>query len=75
MVMKDRILTGWNYQRTFYLLAGLLITIVSILDQQWIGVAMGSYFTAMGLFGFGCAAGKCIGNSCNPDPSTEDHKI
>lgn len=57
--MRDRLLYGWTFQRGFYLLAGLVMGIVSIINQEWIGVAVGTYFASMGLFAFGCAGGHC----------------
>ena len=63
--MKQRILTGWNFIRILYLLAGIMILIQSVADRQWMGVALGVYFAAMGLLAVGCAAGNCFGNSCN----------
>jgi len=63
--MKQRMLTGWNFPRILYLLAGMMILIQSIAERQWMGVAFGGYFAMMGLFAFGCAAGNCFGNSCN----------
>jgi hypothetical protein len=57
--MKQRILTGWNFARILYLLAGIMILIQSVADRQWMGVALGAYFVAMGLFAVGCAAGNC----------------
>lgn len=66
--MKDRILTGWNIQRVFYLIAGVGLIVMSISDQQWIGALMGGYFAAMGIFAFGCASGNCCGGACDTDP-------
>ena len=61
--MKERILTGWTLTRVLYLAMGSYIVVQSILDQQWIGILLGGYFAAMGLFAFGCAAGNCrVGN-------------
>ncbi len=57
--MKDRLLYGWTFQRGFYLLAGLIMGIVSIINGEWIGVVIGIYFASMGLFSFGCAGGHC----------------
>lgn len=57
--MKDRLLYGWTFQRGFYLVAGLMMIIISALNHEWIGVAVGTYFGAMGLFAFGCAGGHC----------------
>jgi len=63
-------ITGWTFIRFMYLLLGGFIVIQSIMDHQWLGMFIGAYFGAMGLFGFGCAAGNCFsstGNSANPD--------
>jgi hypothetical protein len=38
---------------------GTYIIVQSVLEQQWIGILLGGYFAAMGLFAFGCAAGNC----------------
>jgi hypothetical protein len=57
--MMTRILTGWTIPRAFYLLIGSIIFIQSIVQAEWLGIAFGGYFAAMGLFGFGCAAGNC----------------
>jgi len=40
-------------------LIGAYIIVQSIKDDHWIGIAIGGYFAAMGLFAFGCAAGYC----------------
>ena len=60
--MKERLLYGWTFQRGFYLAAGLVMGIVSGLNMEWIGVAVGAYFASMGLFAFGCAGGHCYTN-------------
>ena len=65
--MKQRILTGWSFIRILYLLAGIMILIQSATDRQWMGVALGGYFAAMGLFAVGCAAGNC---NYQPGPKT-----
>lgn len=57
--MKQRLLTGWTFIRVIYLLLGGLIIIQSVADRQWLGIIFGGYFTAMGLFAVGCAAGNC----------------
>lgn len=57
--MKKRLLYGWNIQRFVFFLAGLIVLVHTIMDQQFIGVFLGIYITAMGLFGFGCASGYC----------------
>ena len=62
--MKERILTGWTFTRGLYLIMGILVIIQSAMQQQWFGVLFGGYFASMGLFAFGCAAGKCLGGNC-----------
>lgn len=57
--MMERILKGWTLQRALYLLLGSMVIIQAIVDEQWIAVAFGGYFAAIGLFAFGCAAGNC----------------
>ena len=54
-----KIFTGWTLPRFFYFLIGGLIFIQSLLVMEWLGIVAGGYFTAMGLFGFGCASGQC----------------
>jgi len=50
---------GWTWSRFFYFLIGGLIFVQSLLVMEWLGIVVGGYFTAMGLFGFGCASGQC----------------
>jgi hypothetical protein len=69
--MLDRILTGWSFQRAFYLIAGGGMVIMSIVDHQWPGVLIGGYFASMGLFAFGCASGNCYGGACKTDMNKE----
>ncbi len=57
--MKDRLFYGWTFKRVVYVLIGAYIIIQSAMDDQWIGIILGGYFAAMGLFAFGCAAGYC----------------
>ncbi len=59
MEMKARILTGWTFQRLVFLVVGVYLLISAAMDQMWMGVFLGAYFAAMGLFAFGCAAGAC----------------
>ena len=65
--VSHRILTGWNFQRAFYLLAGGGLVIFAIMDSQWVGAVLGSYFVAMGVFGFGCSTGNCEKGNCKCD--------
>lgn len=64
--MKTRLLSGWNFQRVLFLCAGSAIVAEAIADGQWPGFIAGIYFAAMGLFGFGCAAGNCAVNYRSP---------
>lgn len=57
--MKERLLKDWHFRRILYLAGGIAITIQAIADKQWILIIGGLYFTAMGLFAFGCAGGSC----------------
>ena len=65
--MRERILTGWNVQRIFYLIAGAGMIAISVSDHQWFGVVFGLYFASMGLFAFGCASGNCLGGTCQAE--------
>jgi len=70
-------ITGWTFIRFMYLLLGGFIVIQSIMDHQWLGMFIGAYFGAMGLFGFGCASGACFGsmrNPLNPDDSINSNE-
>ncbi len=57
--MIQRIFTNWTFTRALYLIIGTIIVTQSVVSHQWFGVAFGTYFAAMGLFSFGCAAGNC----------------
>jgi hypothetical protein len=65
--MKERILTGWTFVRALYLVMGILILAQSIVMNEWLGIVIGGYFSAMGLFGFGCAGGYCAREQSVPD--------
>jgi hypothetical protein len=69
--MKQRLLSNWSVKRAIYLLMGSYIVFQSISDQLWIGAAMGTYFAAMGLFGFGCASGNCNNVNYNKETVAE----
>lgn len=50
-----------------------------MIAREWIGIAFGGYFAAMGLFALGCAAGNCYGGSCETktkkSSSLSDQKV
>ncbi len=58
-----RFLYNWNARRTVYIMVGVFIIVQSAMLSRWFGLIFGGYFTAMGLFGFGCASGNCSVNS------------
>lgn len=72
--MKERILTGWTFTRTLYVLMGVALIGQSYVEHQWFGLAFGGYFAAMGVFNFGCAAGGCYGNACAPSAKLKSDK-
>lgn len=57
--MRDRILTGWTFQRAIYVILGGFMLVQSSFEGLWIGILFGAYFASMGVFNFGCAAGNC----------------
>lgn len=62
--MKQRILSGWNFQRLLFLIIGTAVIAQSIVQKEWLGLVFGGYFAVMGLFGLGCAAGNCYERNC-----------
>ena len=73
--MKKRLLTDWTIQRAIYVILGGIIIAQSIIEQQWPLVLAGAYFTSMGLFAFGCAAGNCYGGNCYREPTNVKPEI
>jgi hypothetical protein len=77
--MKERLLTGWNFMRVLYLIAGIMMLVQSVADRQWLLALIGLYFAGMGLFAVGCAGGSCYAppvarNSDRPD-NTEFEEV
>lgn len=62
-ITLPKFLKNWNVRRSIYMLVGIFIIVQSVLVSQWFGLIFGGYFTAMGLFGFGCASGNCSVNN------------
>ena len=54
-----RVRYGWTVIRVMYLLMGIALVYQSFQMKEWLAVGFGTYFAAMGLFGFGCAGGAC----------------
>lgn len=65
--MKQRILTGWTFQRWLYLIFGGIVMVQAVVEQQWLVLLPAGYFAAMAIFNFGCAAGGCAGGACSTD--------
>lgn len=68
--MKQRVLSNWNFTRFFFTGMGITLIISSFQDFEWMGMLAGGYFSAMGIFAFGCASGNCYGGNCelkNPE--------
>ena len=57
--MWHRLTTGWTFVRGIYLLMGIFVIVQSVQERFWAGATLGAYFSAMGLFAFGCAGGYC----------------
>jgi hypothetical protein len=57
--MKEKLLSGWNFIRVLYLIAGVMMLVQSVADRQWLLALFGLYFAGMGLFAVGCAGGSC----------------
>ena len=58
-MIRDRLLTGWNFTRIAYTAVGLYIVFQAFADKQWSFLPLGLYFASMGVFAFGCAGGNC----------------
>lgn len=63
--MKQRLLTGWNLIRILYLIIGISVIGQSSAQHHWLGIILGVYLSAMGLFAFGCASGNCYQGNCD----------
>lgn len=66
--MKNRLLTNWTFTRGLYLAMGVVIIIQSVVAKQWMGLTLGGYFAAMGLFAIGCASGNCYAGNKTTAP-------
>ena len=68
----NRILSNWTWIRVVYLVIGAWIIVQSAIEGQWMGILIGAWPAAMGLFSLGCAAGNCAGGNCEVK-SDKDH--
>ena len=72
--MINRLTTGWTWIRAAYLFIGLWVMIRSGFEGQWVGILLGAWPAAMGLFGLACAGGSCENGNCSVKPDG-DHKL
>ena len=56
--MINRIFSNWTWLRANYLIIGVWVIVQSALGAQGIGVVLGAWPAAMGLFAPGCASGN-----------------
>ncbi len=73
--MKERMLTGWTLQRIIFVSLGLIMLVQGFMENQWLGMIIGGYFFAMGLFAFGCATRGCFSGNCYTDSNTNNNKV
>jgi hypothetical protein len=62
--MLKRIATGWTWIRAAYFLIGTFVIVQSAFEGEWIGILLGAWPAAMGLFGLACAGGDCSNGTC-----------
>lgn len=71
--MINRIFKNWTLLRAVYLFLGVWVIVQSALEGQWIGIVLGAWPVAMGVFALGCASGNCATGNCEVKPD-KDHK-
>ena len=54
-----RLFNGWTITRAIYVAIGGVVLVDAVPKSEWIGMLLGGYLAAMGLFAFGCAGGNC----------------
>ncbi|SFF97108.1 MULTISPECIES: hypothetical protein [Salegentibacter] len=62
--MLKRIATGWTWIRAAYFLIGTFVIVQSAFEGEWIGILLGAWPAAMGLFGLACAGRNCSTGTC-----------
>lgn len=72
--MINRILTGWTWLRAACLLIGSWVIIQSAVEGEWIGMVLGTWPAAMGLFGLACAGGNCSKGTCEVKTNFKERK-
>jgi len=70
--MRERIFTGWTWIRAAYFFIGSWVIVQSALEDEWLGIALGAWPAAMGLFGLACAGGNCANGACEVKSDSAD---
>ena len=70
----NRIFSNWTWRRVAFLAIGVWVMVQSAVDGQWIGLVLGTWPAAMGLFAVGCASGNCGTGTCEVKPDTNHKK-
>ena len=60
--------------RATYFIIGTWVIVQSAIEGQWIGIALGAWPAAMGLFGLACAGGNCANGNCEVDHEALNEK-
>ncbi|WP_339648124.1 hypothetical protein [uncultured Salegentibacter sp.] len=71
--MLKRIATGWTWIRAAYFLIGTFVIVQSAFEGEWIGILLGAWPAAMGLFGLACAGGNCYTGTCEVRSEDPNH--
>ncbi|WP_339656535.1 hypothetical protein [uncultured Salegentibacter sp.] len=71
--MLKRIATGWTWIRAAYFLIGTFVIVQSAFEGEWIGILLGAWPAAMGLFGLACAGGNCSTGTCEVRSEDPNH--
>jgi len=71
--MLKRIATGWTWIRAAYFLIGTFVIVQSAFEGEWIGILLGAWPAAMGLFGLACAGRNCSTGTCEVKSEDSNH--
>lgn len=55
----NRLFLPWNLSRFLFVGVGIFMLGQAMYDRQVLGIILGLYFVASGLFAWGCAGGSC----------------
>jgi len=57
--------SGGRSGQALCVIIGISVIGQSLSQHQWLGIMLGVYLSAMGLFAFGCASGNCAAGNCD----------